>query len=271
VKTNHFLVAAILFPLSFAAIGSDESSATAFTQKFTKMLFEKPAEIQIEGGIRYFYEHQCTNASRKQDWAKEMIRICNKRGGSMQGPFCLLDSDQDRVLMIAAAKDVQGAFCDSRLGPRVSYLVAEPNIQDDIESLQDLAKQFGYKTSQMRLAEAEEEKRRKAIEEEEQRKKWEKERLLSLEIDRQRAIDEKKKRENEKALAAARAARAKTFQSSMKIGSVTNCGPVIETKGELVKVYFPVKDYGNEHWISIKDLYPPDESCNFVNGRYQPR
>lgn len=60
------------------------------------------------------------------------------------------------------------------------------------------------------------------------------------------------------------------FRSGLKAGSETSCGPVIEIKGELVKVYFPVANYGNEHWIRRSQLFPPGFGCRFVNGQYQP-
>lgn len=60
------------------------------------------------------------------------------------------------------------------------------------------------------------------------------------------------------------------FRAKIKAGSETNCGPVLEKKGSLVKVYAPVKDYGNEHWIRVTETFPPSYSCNFMNGRYTP-
>ncbi|HNB19459.1 MAG TPA: hypothetical protein PLY05_07505 [Agitococcus sp.] len=60
----------------------------------------------------------------------------------------------------------------------------------------------------------------------------------------------------------------KSFQATIKMGIQTNCGPVLETKGTLIKVYFPVKDYGNEHWIKKSTLYPSIYPCSFANGRY---
>jgi hypothetical protein len=60
------------------------------------------------------------------------------------------------------------------------------------------------------------------------------------------------------------------WRKELKVGTATNCGPVIEAKGPLMKVYSPVKDYGNEHWIQRADLYMPGERCSFFNGAYQP-
>lgn len=60
------------------------------------------------------------------------------------------------------------------------------------------------------------------------------------------------------------------FRGNIKPEIDTNCGPVLEAKGSLVKVYFPVRDYGNEHWIKRDQLFPPDYGCKFVNGKYEP-
>ena len=49
---------------------------------------------------------------------------------------------------------------------------------------------------------------------------------------------------------------------------VTNCGPILEVKKTMVKVYFPVKDYGNEHWIPKNEVFPDGYGCSFLNGQY---
>lgn len=59
------------------------------------------------------------------------------------------------------------------------------------------------------------------------------------------------------------------FRKSIKMETQTNCGPVLEMKGQLAKVYFPVSSYGNEHWINKNSLFPPYYGCSFLNGRYQ--
>lgn len=63
-------------------------------------------------------------------------------------------------------------------------------------------------------------------------------------------------------------ARRKTFRSNLKEGDQTNCGPVIELKKDLVKVYFPVANYGNEHWLRREIVYMSGEGCRFINGQY---
>ena len=60
------------------------------------------------------------------------------------------------------------------------------------------------------------------------------------------------------------------FRKSISSGDESNCGPVIEVKGKLVKVAFAVANYGNEHWVRRDDIYPSGWGCRFVNGQYQP-
>lgn len=58
------------------------------------------------------------------------------------------------------------------------------------------------------------------------------------------------------------------FRRTLRPEAKTNCGPVLELKTSLVKVYFPVQGYGNEHWLERDTVYPPGYECRFVNGRY---
>lgn len=60
------------------------------------------------------------------------------------------------------------------------------------------------------------------------------------------------------------------FRKSISVGDESNCGPVIEIKGKLVKVAFAVANYGNEHWVRRDEIYPFGWGCRFVNGQYQP-
>ena len=63
---------------------------------------------------------------------------------------------------------------------------------------------------------------------------------------------------------------ARRFEASVKVGTRTNCGPVLRLRAGMAKVYSPVKDYGNEHWISVRTLAPPADDCSFMNGQYVP-
>jgi hypothetical protein len=59
------------------------------------------------------------------------------------------------------------------------------------------------------------------------------------------------------------------FRKSLRQDDETNCGPVIEIRGRLVKIAYPVENYGNEHWVRRDEILPPGYACRFVNGQYQ--
>lgn len=63
--------------------------------------------------------------------------------------------------------------------------------------------------------------------------------------------------------------RVQAFRRSIGVGTETNCGPILEAKGDLLKIYAPVANYGNEHWMRIEEVYPPGFGCRFFNGRYE--
>ncbi|HDW3841041.1 TPA: SEL1-like repeat protein [Pseudomonas aeruginosa] len=102
------------------------------------------------------------------------------------------------------------------------------------------------------------------------------------EIERQRVEDEKRRKAEmlEQAAAAkeqAAAAKARAdehkrlvaWRSRIRVESKTNCGPVIEVKGNLIKVYAPVANYSSEHWLERDTLFPPEYGCSFYNGNYR--
>jgi hypothetical protein len=67
---------------------------------------------------------------------------------------------------------------------------------------------------------------------------------------------------------ASKASADQSWRKGLREGDETNCGPVIEVKKTMVKIYFPVQNYGNEHWIKIDKIKPPGSGCRFVNGQY---
>lgn len=68
----------------------------------------------------------------------------------------------------------------------------------------------------------------------------------------------------------AEAAKLKKFRQSLASEEETNCGPIIEIKGTLIKVSHPVQNYGDEHWIRRNVIFPPGYGCRFFNGEYLP-
>jgi hypothetical protein len=58
------------------------------------------------------------------------------------------------------------------------------------------------------------------------------------------------------------------FRKSLKEGAETNCGKIIEMKNSAAKVHFPLKNYGDEHWIDLNKIFPKGHGCRFVKGKY---
>lgn len=100
----------------------------------------------------------------------------------------------------------------------------------------------------------------KRIEEEKQKKEIEQKRIKE-ETDKANAeASQKAKKERIKGV--------EYFRETLTVGTTTNCGLIVEIKDPLAKVYFPVQNYGNEHWIKRNELFPQRYSCNFFNGKY---
>jgi len=84
-----------------------------------------------------------------------------------------------------------------------------------------------------------------------------------------RAREEEAKRAEE----SKRKAQAKVlaeFRKNLKVGDETNCGPIIEIRRPMVKVYKPIRlpGYPNEHWLRVTDLFPAIMgSCDAHNGQ----
>lgn len=96
---------------------------------------------------------------------------------------------------------------------------------------------------------------------EQARQQAERERLLAKEqVERSQQLAERV-RQLEK--------EAAKLRSTLKVGTETNCGPILEIRGDLIKVYRPVASYGNEHWIRREKILPPSADCRFYNGQYQ--
>lgn len=60
----------------------------------------------------------------------------------------------------------------------------------------------------------------------------------------------------------------KKFRQTLRNGVDTNCGTIIEMKDSSVKVHYPVKNHGAEHWIDSNKIFPKGHGCRFVNGNY---
>ena len=193
---------------------------------------------------------------RKALYRKGAESICARQGGVFDYQMCM-DESEDTIIFIAGTHDTpsEERLCNRELED--FYVVAiEPVPAVQRSEFTALMDKLGYKT---RTA-------------------------LSAEVQRKRAADaEEQVRHNAAAIAAqnrhnAAAAEARNrllvggveFRRSIKIGDKSNCGPVIEIRQKLAKVYRPVENYGSEHWLEIDTLFPEGSTCSFFNGRYQP-
>lgn len=111
---------------------------------------------------------------------------------------------------------------------------------------------------------------------EKERIKQEEDKAKKAELDKQKALEQerqvalaKQRAEEEKVQHAQRLKEIAAFRNGkLSEETVTNCGPILEVKKTMVKVYFPVKDYGNEHWIAKTEIFPDGYGCAFTNGKY---
>jgi len=60
------------------------------------------------------------------------------------------------------------------------------------------------------------------------------------------------------------------FRKKIKIGTETNCGPVIEIRSPMIKIAFTLPQYGAERWIRLSTVWPPNYGCRLLNGVYVP-
>jgi len=118
---------------------------------------------------------------------------------------------------------------------------------DAAERLWTKASKGGNADAKQRLSEFHAMKKRIALEREQQ--------LQSERAEATRQANERK--------------RVVAFRKSLKEGDETNCGPVIESKKNLIKVAFAVSNYGNEHWIRRDEIFPSNYDCSFYNGNYR--
>jgi len=109
----------------------------------------------------------------------------------------------------------------------------------------------------------------RAVEMEKQRIADEAEARQRAAEERQRQIEEAKERKKQEIEQAQERKKLAAFRKSLREGDDTNCGPIIEVKGKLVKVAFAVANYGNEHWIKRDQILSTEYGCRFVNGQYQ--
>lgn len=98
---------------------------------------------------------------------------------------------------------------------------------------------------------------------------------------RNKANAERAKREQAEALERARLAKIESdrlekrfadFRKTLKIGSDTFCGPVIELRHPMVKIAVSaqLKGFATEAWLKTHQLFPPEYGCRNSNGNLSP-
>lgn len=62
------------------------------------------------------------------------------------------------------------------------------------------------------------------------------------------------------------------FRQEIEVGKDTFCGPVVEIRRPMVKIYLNTQlpGFSPEVWLKINDLYPVNYGCNNVNGKISP-
>jgi hypothetical protein len=127
---------------------------------------------------------------------------------------------------------------------------------------EDLVPKSVTRRDELMVKENDERLRREAAEKMERQRREEEEKAIAKAEEERQRFEEKQRQLT--------LARVETFRRSIKIETETNCGPILEIKGKLVKIYAPVANYGNEHWIRREQIFPSGFQCNFFNGNYEP-
>lgn len=104
----------------------------------------------------------------------------------------------------------------------------------------------------------------------------EKERIKQAKLAEERQIADAKERLRIEKLAEqrriAQVEELKNWRKSLKIGTDTFCGPVIDINQVMVKIAVRVQlsGYSNEAWFKRNELYPPSYGCQNRNGNLSP-
>ena len=189
--------------------------------------------------------------------------------------FDLLNYVDGTYYVVASSKSPKSTFStlmyltpdnelkNTRHSDIASILVNDPEVVgvawDEAKPLRDARK---AQADKLREEQAEQQR----LAEERHQLVLEQQRLNAINADIQRQQDEK----NAELLRKKHLAEVKNFRLRLKVGDESNCGPVLEIKNQLAKIYSPVLNYGNEHWIRISQLFPSGYNCWFLNGGYVP-
>jgi hypothetical protein len=224
------------------------TSAVDFTVDFTG------GNTSFDEGTKIGHGHMCgwISGSRKDLFKQGVSQICQRRGGVWKSNLCEQGKD---VLFVAYVTEKYPRICNTGLED-FNATAYEPKVGVTQEQFTSEMARLDYKSTKfielqremmenVLAAQRERERQRIAIQEEGARQ---------LLLNKNREIQSK----------------SEEMRKTIKTGTQTNCGPVIEIRGNLAKTYFPVQGYGNEHWLEVKSLFTPNAGCTFVNGRYTP-
>lgn len=159
-------------------------------------------------------------------------------------------------------KAYRNTFASAKMSSQFDAFVRKYSGNDP----ENLVPQAIMRRDELSLREAEERKRRETEE-----AAWREAQAKAEAARREtQAKAEEERRQYEQDQRRQRMAKVESFRRVIRVETETNCGPVLEIRGALVKVYSPVANYGNEHWIRKEQVFPPAYGCRFFNGNYEP-
>lgn len=240
----------------------EERSAIEYSKRMIKemstgmdrLLSPALASTKELNGFRLFSGHAYAQTDRTV--ADNYAKFCSSLGATFQDGTCRQAQSDDGVRFFVkwtseAVPEKIGSAYQQR---KIVLEVYEPIGKPSPAFLEAIVAQ-GYLTEAARETQAKESTREAAAA------------ASRYEQSREAA---RQSRDAEQARARQMMVEATAFRSRLKAEDETNCGPAIEIKGSLVKVYHPVEGFGTEHWIQKARLFPPGSGCSFMNGQYRP-
>jgi hypothetical protein len=239
-----------------------ERSAIEYSKRMIKemstgmdrLLSPALASTKELNGFRLFSGHAYARTDKTV--ADNYTKFCGSLGATFQDGACRLDQSDDSVRFFVkwTSEDVPEQVGSAYQQRKIVLEVYEPIGKPSPAFLETISAQ-GYLTEPAREAQAKESA----------------EQAAAAEIRREQYKEAtRQSRLAEQARTRDMMAETTAFRSRLKAEDETNCGPAIEIKGSLIKVYRPVAEFGTEHWLQKARLFPPGYGCSFMNGEYQP-
>ena len=216
----------------------------------------------LENGARAGSGHMCgmpVVGSRRERYYDGLASICARKNGAWNKPICSRGMD---VLFVAGSRNNQKRVCNADLEDFFVFAYeAAPGVSP--AQFTSAMAETGHKSPARAKIEMQANAEAAAKNAEAAAKALDREATLREQQRIDRAKNQALARERSVALTLA-------FRKSVSVGTTSNCGPVVELRQNLAKVYFPVQGYGNEHWIDVNRLMPDGFGCRFINGQYWP-